>query len=195
MRRPICRRGPLARTSWRPCGRSRSGSRRPLSSQRYRVVARHRSTKARVSVCTLGQCTDPVRQFRSLRLSQRLSTKSQPAQARRSVAGSRIDPAPAIQESAPNEAVASGCRRMAYPPCRRARELAIAKGVPRRRTGRSLRCGEPRRRHLKMAANARRLADPADQVVGTSDVALLVVWWRGGRRPRSRLGGSRRSRC
>jgi hypothetical protein len=33
-----------------------------------------------------------------------------------------------------------------------------------------------------------------DQVVGTSDVALLVAGWRGGRRPRSRLGGSRRSR-
>jgi NADPH-dependent ferric siderophore reductase len=33
-----------------------------------------------------------------------------------------------------------------------------------------------------------------DQVVGTSDVALLVAGWRGGRRPRSRLGGSRHSR-
>ena len=33
-----------------------------------------------------------------------------------------------------------------------------------------------------------------DQVVGTSDVALLVAGWRGGRRLRSRLGGSRRSR-
>jgi hypothetical protein len=30
--------------------------------------------------------------------------------------------------------------------------------------------------------------------IGTSDVALLVAGWRGGRRPRSRLGGSRRSR-
>ena len=33
-----------------------------------------------------------------------------------------------------------------------------------------------------------------DQVVETSDVALLLAGWRGGRRPRSRLGGSRRSR-
>lgn len=48
----------------------------------------------------------------------------------------------------------------------------------------------PRRQHggVSLACAA------YDQVVRTSDVALLVAGLRGGRRPRSRLGGSRRSR-
>jgi hypothetical protein len=48
----------------------------------------------------------------------------------------------------------------------------------------------PRRQH----GGASRLALPTMQVVRTSDAALLVAGWRGGRRPRSRPGGSRRSR-
>jgi PAS domain S-box-containing protein len=61
------------------------------------------------------------------------------------------------------------------PPTRRSR----ARAYPAR--------GPPARRRGKVEALC-------DQPVGISDVALPVAGWRGGRRPRSRLGGSRRSR-